>query len=377
MQLMAVKPSARSGTTKDRDTTPYSPLGHAPILPSTAESGCICNRTLKSTCAGFFSIKKNYTPTTALAELQQVHKTDTTVQKLKIAWVENFYHRRVKLATPATTVQGLTQFLEDMPRKLPDDPDEVFVLHEAIEETGDNFLVVFSTVNLLRNAAQGNGEVFFHLDGTFQVTKEGFECLVLATGDMSHVVLPLALGVGTAERKKVVGPFLEVVKRWIGDVVFPDGEEWEPKYSMSDQSAVLRGEIAAIFPSLLVLGDCYFHVKQALRDRFSVLGDHYDMVRSDINALHRVPCPEAFKREKEKALERWEKAGVRQSFLNAWRKKCGVPPCRAAFIGQPLGGSVFRHQKNLDETHAASLSQVSRHSQDDALQLVQAENHSL
>jgi hypothetical protein len=44
------------------------------------------------------------------------------------------------------------------------------------------------------------------------------------------------------------------------------------------------------------------------------------MVRSDINALHRVPCAEAFQREKDKALERWEKAGVRQSFLNAWRK---------------------------------------------------------
>jgi len=60
-------------------------------------------------------------------------------------------------------------------------------------------------------------------------------------------------------------------------------------------------------------------VKQALRDRFSVLGQHYDMVRADINALHRIPCPKAFARGKDKCLKRWEKAGVRQSFLTAWK----------------------------------------------------------
>ena len=157
------------------------------------------------------------------------------------------------------------------------------------------------------------------MDGCFQVTKEGFECLVLATGDMSHALLPLALGIGTAERIKVVGPFLEESKQWIEQLVFPGDKGWNPENSMSDQSKVLRGQIIEKIPSVKNLGDCFFHVKQALRDRFSVLGDHYDMVRADINALHRIPCPRAFAREKDNCLERWEKAGVRPSFLNAWK----------------------------------------------------------
>ena len=47
-----------------------------------------------------------------------------------------------------------------------------------IDETGETFLVVFSTVELLRNAAWSSGEIFFHLDGCFNVMKE---CLVPAT----------------------------------------------------------------------------------------------------------------------------------------------------------------------------------------------------
>ena len=249
-------------------------------------------------------LDRHQTPTTALAELQRVHRAMKIVQDLTVVWVENFYHRRVKTKTPRTTVEGLKERLERLSRDPPDDPCRMFVLFEDIDDEGENFLVVFSTVELLKNARRGHGEDFFHLDGTFQVTKEGFECLVLGTGDMSHALLPLALCIGTAERIKVVGPFLEESKRWIDQLVFPGDEGWKPENSMSDQSSVLRGQIKEKIKSVKNLGDCFYHVKQALRDRFSVLGQHYDMVRADINALHRIPCPKAFARGKDKCLKR-------------------------------------------------------------------------
>ena len=102
-------------------------------------------------------------------------------------------------------MQGLKQRLAPMSRQPPDDELEAWILHEDIDETGENFLAVFSTVELRSNAALGNGEMFFHLDGCFNVMKEGFDCLVLATGDMSHAVLPLANCIGTLERKAVFG----------------------------------------------------------------------------------------------------------------------------------------------------------------------------
>jgi len=46
---------------------------------------------------------------------------------------------------------------------------------------------------------------------------------------------------------------------------------------------------------------------QALRDTLSFLGDMYNNVRADINALHRIPCPQAFAREKDNRLKRWKR----------------------------------------------------------------------
>ena len=90
----------------------------------------------------------------------------------------------------------------------------------------------------VQGATRGNGRIFFHLDGRFNVMKEGFECLLWATGNMSHSVLPLANCIGTSEREAVVGPFLGAVRRWIEELVLMEG--WNPKYSMSDQRCVLR-----------------------------------------------------------------------------------------------------------------------------------------
>ena len=61
-------------------------------------------------------LDKSYTPTSALAELQRVYRTDKTVQSLKIKWVEKHYHRRLKPETPKATVQGLKEHLAPMSR---------------------------------------------------------------------------------------------------------------------------------------------------------------------------------------------------------------------------------------------------------------------
>ena len=70
-------------------------------------------------------------------------------------------------------------------------------MYELVDKTGKNFVVVFSTMALLRNATGGNGRTLFHLDCCFEVTKEGFDFLVVAeeAHALSHALLPLATGV--------------------------------------------------------------------------------------------------------------------------------------------------------------------------------------
>ena len=74
---------------------------------------------------------------------------------------------------------------------------------------------------------------------------------------------------------------------------------------------MLRSQTAEKIPSVKFPGDSFFHVVQALRDRHSVLRDHYTTVKADLDALHNLPCVARFRTEKVKVLQCWEIAGVR------------------------------------------------------------------
>ena len=78
---------------------------------------------------------------------------------------------------------------------------------------------------------------------------------IVGTCDRAHHVLPLAVCVASAERKKVVCPFLAALR----EEVEKDGMPWAPTKGMADHADAFRDELVAEFSGMEV-ADYFFHV---------------------------------------------------------------------------------------------------------------------
>lgn len=230
---------------------------------------------------------KGNTPKAILFKLQK--RTDIEVpSKSQIENVIDVQKKKnVGLAT--TTMNDLLEFYENN-KNIPEDDDTAFVANFERSERGSKekwFRFYMTTKRLLKNAKNGK---IIHADGTYKVTIQNYNLLVVGTTDAKQSFHLAGLTISTHERAedyRFVFNTLKDVMQKVTEITII------PRALVADAApAIHKGFLESLGIFIVIM--CWFHVTLNVRKQKFNSSQNCDLILDDLRAVHYLYTPELF-----------------------------------------------------------------------------------